>query len=468
MSNDSNGPTKGTSVRRRKLSYDASFFKVDMKASTSITTEMDTKSSNLSTQKQQSLSPLYQNTPKPGIPSTSIVDPFAMMQQSVLSPPSTVSSKQPVYYRNGNAFYSDDLTSYPATIDSHEKQQLVEKLDAMYQDITGIDISNGKGQQRQQQRSRYTSDPLAPGSPHHSSPPSVSSSVLSNTSQQATDIYDRKLVNLSSRSSSFTSIFSTHTSRSSLSSISLEDVYDQPKAYGPSPRLTNGEMIPLLKNYLSRDQTDGEIACKIMSDLTTNQKSHTHRSLLSRHTFATDDHHHEQQRPSSTKIPTPMTTLSNPMVMTAMEKQLIFDHIAATLDSCSSQFGPRLQIIMDKQGILGNEVNQVVNLLAPRDPTDTSMLTKVYRETMDETSNFFNKLNTEIVEISTLVNAYRQKYHQQQQQVNASTGSNAISSHLDANTLLQRKLEKIQQEKEYWQRRTSELTDQINQFALKR
>jgi hypothetical protein len=111
------------------------------------------------------------------------------------------------------------------TTDSGKQRQLIEKLDAMYQDMTGIGRTSGK----EQQSSRHTSDPVLARPPSRSSSASPTSPV-SMTLPPFTVPYHHQqgsggnFGTSSSRSSSYTNTFSSHASQSSRSSFSLEEM----------------------------------------------------------------------------------------------------------------------------------------------------------------------------------------------------------------------------------------------------
>ncbi|ORZ19836.1 hypothetical protein BCR42DRAFT_410629 [Absidia repens] len=496
-------------IRRRKLS--ASFFKFDIKPPSSSTSsptstlQMESKSSQQQRQApsqlhvqqhQQTQSQNLSFSPKRRQSITSVTTSMVAVSSTCSLPPSVYPTERPsstVYTSSPdshqtNVGYAPYSPPVPMTVDSGKQKQLIEKLDAMYYDMTGIRKPNPK---EQQQQSHHTSDPLVTRpasrtcSASSASPVSTPSPQLNSHHHhphQLQNVGNGNFGTNSSRSSSYGNTLSSYASQSSRSSLSLEEL-DQLKGYGPSPQLVNSDIMS--SNTLQHDDNNknDEITRKAMSDLAGNHKKWLQKSLSSHYTSAIDtrrQHYQQPQQqlpsptsPTSPSFPTnvaPKATMSMPM-LAGVEKEPALDHVATAVDHCSNQVGSKWQFLLDKHRMLGNQVNRVAERL-PSD-TDAGMLNEVYRDTMDETSSFFNKINTELEEISTIVNTYRQGYQQHQQRRNSSidtvtpaTATFHMNAH-EADVLLKRKLKEAQLERDYWHRRASELTNQVNEFALK-
>ncbi|KAI8330371.1 hypothetical protein BC941DRAFT_441007 [Chlamydoabsidia padenii] len=487
MSNDptaSSSVTKSkpTTTRRRKLSFDASFFKIDIKTPSNTNNATSSSSSSSSSVSSSSAATIQQqpakllqpkrHSPPPQQLSHSSIRPSSYSQhrrQSVSTTPIPVPStsyspppmmhptelpSQTIYQSSPQAHRANGHASNtppPMTTDPGKQRQLIEKLDAMYHDMAGI------GRTKEQQ-SRHTSDPLMARPPSRTSTASPTSPVSMTLPSFASFYHEGGFGTSSSRSSSYTNTFSSHASQSSRSSLSLEEM-DPFKGYGgPSPRLMNTDMMNSSGNHLHHDEDD-EITRKVMSDLAANghkKWATTQKSLLSHYTSSIE---FKKQQPTFNGTPT--ATMSMPALV-SMEKEPALDHVATAVDHCTYQVGSKWQFLMDKQKMLGHQVNRVSDRLPFKD-ADADMLNEVYRDTMDETSNFFNKINTELKEISAIVNAYRQGYQQHQQRRNSTIDT---SSH-EADVLLKRKLKEVQLERDYWHRRASELTTQVNEYVLK-
>ncbi|CAO3596873.1 unnamed protein product [Absidia cylindrospora] len=489
----SDAKQKIPTIRRRKLSFDTSFFKSPSATTSSPPSTLQKESKPSSPPQRQSPSQTQsQNasfSPKRRLSITSVTTSMVAVASTTCSPPpsvytaerpsSTVYTSSPdSHHTNGYAPYSPPV---PMTVDSGKQKQLIEKLDAMYYDMTGIRKPSPK---EQQQLSHHTSDPLVtrPASRTSSasspSPVSTPSPLFHSHHHPPHPLQHGGSGNFgtnSSRSSSYGNTFSSYASQSSRSSLSLEEL-DQLKGYGPSPQLANSDtMSPNTLQHDNNNNNNDEITRKVMSDLASNHKKWLQKSLTSHYTSAIDtrkQHQHQLPSPTSPTSPsfttnvTPKATMSMPM-LAGVEKEPALDHVATAVDHCSNQVGSKWQFLLDKHRMLGNQVNRVAERL-PSD-TDAGMLNEVYRDTMDETSSFFNKINTELEEISTIVNAYRQGYQQHQQRRNSSIDmvTPATANAHEADVLLKRKLKEAQLERDYWHRRASELTNQVNEFALK-
>ncbi|ORZ20461.1 hypothetical protein BCR42DRAFT_408825 [Absidia repens] len=482
LSNDSNclnTKTKSTTTtRRRKLSFDTSFFKFDIKP----TINTSVSSSSTTTQHQQQPKSFTQKCQIPS-PQTHIQQLQNSIRRASLShnskqhqattsptaarpipvpsisyspgPPSLHPTELPspnVYPSNRQMYRSTDYSSSspspspsppPLMVNKYAKQrQLGEKLDAIYHDMTGID----RLILADQQQSRHISDPLI------GRPPSRTNSCTPVSTPSSYQQHRESFGTTSSRSSSYTNTFSSYASQSSRSSVSLEEL-DAVKGYGPPPQLANMDIVPSSNNH----QKDDDIVRKVMTDLANSQKRWSCKSLSSHYASAVEETNHAPRC-----SPGPVNSLRT----TAMEEgQPVLDHVASAVDHCSYEVGLKWHFLLDKHRMLGSQVNRV----ADHSPSsmDTGMLSEMYQDTMNETTCFFNKINTELEEISSTVNAYRQGSKQQYQPYRTSSIDQPTYTTREADNLLTRKLKEAQIERDYWHRRTSELTNQLNEFMLR-
>jgi hypothetical protein len=127
-------------------------------------------------------------------------------------------------------------------------------------------------------------------------------------------------------------------------------------------------MVNSSNNLHHPHDDDDEITRKVMTDLANGHKKwSTQKSLLSHYTSAIDfKKPHHQNRPTSPPTPTfngtPTATMSMP-ALAPMEKEPALDHVATVVDHCSYQVGSKWQFLVDKQRMLGNQVNRVSDRL---------------------------------------------------------------------------------------------------------
>ncbi|KAI8086635.1 uncharacterized protein BX664DRAFT_360149 [Halteromyces radiatus] len=242
-----------TTTRRRKLSFDASFFKIDIKSpATSLSTSTRTPEQQQQTrhsplpfqqqklpkqsspqQQQTSIPPYYQNrrhsmTPTITTPTTSVSHspPSFMHPTELPSPTAHLSSPHQSYRPNGYVSYSPSPP--PSSTDSGKQRQLVEKLDALYHDMAGIGKQSSK-----EHFHRHTSDPLVLRPPSRNSSNSsspISMNLPTFNYHPSSSSPGGNFGTSSSRSSSYTNTFSSYGSQSSRSSLSLEEM-EQNKPY---------------------------------------------------------------------------------------------------------------------------------------------------------------------------------------------------------------------------------------------
>jgi hypothetical protein len=106
---------------------------------------------------------------------------------------------------------------------------------------------------------------------------------------------------------------------------------------------------------------DDEIVRRMISGFASSKKAYAPKpKALPSHYIFTKHHHCSKHERSS---PTPMVTLSTPMTATVMDREAALDDVADALNHCSSQVYSGWHLLLDKQRMLGDQVNHVAGLL---------------------------------------------------------------------------------------------------------
>jgi hypothetical protein len=106
---------------------------------------------------------------------------------------------------------------------------------------------------------------------------------------------------------------------------------------------------------------DDEIARRMISGFASSKKAYAPKPKALSSPYTSSKHHPcDRQERSS---PTPMATLSTPMSTMVLDREAALDDISDALNHCSSQVYSGWHLLLDKQRMLGNQVNHIAELL---------------------------------------------------------------------------------------------------------
>ncbi|ORY97903.1 hypothetical protein BCR43DRAFT_490533 [Syncephalastrum racemosum] len=140
-----------------------------------------------------------------------------------------------------------------------------------------------------------------------------------------------------------------------------------------------------------------------------------------------------------------------------------------------AQQGERWTDLVDKCRVLGDQIHRITERLNSQERReDDEAYREFHYDTPAHSQNLYEKFNAELEEIASMVGSYRngqtQPQRQQQrryslqpqQSISALAGTELVN---DPEGHLKRRLQEAQSERDYWQRRASELKSQIVEYS---